>query len=239
MCYNYSLKAGGTALSRRFGKKAVPGIKPVLLASGFDHPQMPAVTREEIKLMRWGLIPSWIRDRDEALVIQNKTLNARCETVEAKPAFGEGFRNGRCLIPATGFFEWQHRGKNKVPFYISLKDEEIFSFAGIFTRFQPYGETEPVFTFSILTTEANPLMQIIHNTQKRMPLILPRESEEIWLNEQSDTAMLRKLFKPFDSARMQAYTVAKPGTAEDLLKHVPYSSPSLFGDDSEFLDRFQ
>ncbi len=239
MCYHYNLKSDGAALSRRFGKKAAPGIKPVPLAVGFEHPMMPVVTESEIRLMRWGLIPSWISNKEDADEIQNKTLNARSETVETKPAFSDSFLNRRCLIPATGFFEWQHRGKTKVPFFISLKGEEIFAFAGIFDCFHPYGEADPVFSFSILTTEANSLMQTIHNTQKRMPVILPKSNEELWLKSAGNSAELHELFKPFDTSAMQAHTVAKPGATDDLLKHVPYSAPSLFGEDSDFLDRFQ
>lgn len=239
MCYHYSLKADPAVLSQRYGQKMVKPFSPVSWVSGFTFPLMPVVAEGEIWLMRWGLIPSWIRSSAEADEIRTKTLNARSETLPSKPAFSESFLRRRCLIPATGFFEWQHRGSQKVPFFISVKSEPVFSFAGIFDSYYPEGAKQPVHTFSLLTTQANTLMEQIHNTKKRMPVILTRDAESVWLDASAVPDDLSVLFAPFDSSRMHAHTVAKPGSTEDVLKHVPYSAPSLFGEDSAFLDRFQ
>ncbi len=239
MCYHYSLRADSAVLAERYGKKVTENRLPVTYAAGFEHPSMPVVTTNEIRCMHWGLIPSWVRGRDAAMEIRTKTLNVRCETLASKPAFSESFLRRRCLIPATGFFEWQHRGSQKVPFFISVKSESVFSFAGIFDSHYPEGAKQPVHTFSLLTTQANTLMEQIHNTKKRMPVMLTREAESVWLDASTGPDDLSVLFAPFDSSRMQAHTVAKPGSTDDLLKYVPYSVPSLFGEDSAFLDRFQ
>ncbi len=111
-----------------------------------------------------------------------KTFNARSETVSSKPAFRECFSSRRCLVPVRGFFEWQHVGGRKIPWYITLRDEEIFSLAGIWDSWTMQGGMT-LETFSVVTTRANELMEEIHNTKKRMPVILPSSAEKIWLRE--------------------------------------------------------
>jgi putative SOS response-associated peptidase YedK len=239
MCYHYSLKADTTALSQRYGKKMTVPFSPVPWVSGFTFPLMPVVAEGEIRLMHWGLIPSWTRSSEEAKEIRTKTLNARSETLASKPSFSDSFLRRRCLIPATGFFEWQHRGNKSVPFFISLKRESLFSFAGIYDSYLPDSGEPPVFTFSLVTTHANLLMEKIHNTKQRMPVILNRESEELWLSSAAAPKSLSGLFHPYDSTMMQAHTVAAPGSHSEVTRHVPYASPSLFDSDSDFFDRFQ
>jgi putative SOS response-associated peptidase YedK len=239
MCYQYSLKADTLALSQHYGKKTTVPFSPDPLVSGFTFPLMPVVAEGEIRLMHWGLIPSWIRSSEEAKEIRTKTLNARCETLTSRPSFSDSFLHRRCLIPATGFFEWQHRGDHVVPFFISLKGQSVFSFAGIFDSYQPPGAEEAIRSFSLLTTRANSMMEQIHNAKKRMPVILTQDAEALWLNTSSEPDTLLSLFQPYEFSLMQAHTIAKPGTAHDVLKYVPYSAPSLFGEDSDFLDRFQ
>ncbi len=112
-----------------------------------------------------------------------KTFNARSETIDTKPAFRESFISRRCLVPVRGFFEWQHIGGRKIPWYISLRDEDIFSLAGIWDSWKMKGGVS-VNTFSVVTTRANELMSEIHNTKKRMPVILPAAAEKLWLKEE-------------------------------------------------------
>ncbi len=129
----------------------------------------------ELVLLKWGLIPSWSKDAK----IGQKLANARSETVAEKPSFRSAFKHRRCLIPASGFYEWQKRGTGrKQPFFISLRDGEPFSFAGLWECWHS-SEGEVVESCTILTTTANEVMQPIH---ERMPVILGPSAEEQWLD---------------------------------------------------------
>src|SRR5947207_270581 len=124
----------------------------------------------EARLLTWGLIPSWSKDG-------KGFINARAETLEDKPSFGESFRLRRCLIPADGFFEWKRAGREKVPFYIQAADETPLMFAGIWDRWRNRGEQ--VTSCAIITTPSNELITELHD---RMPAILPPEVQEAWLD---------------------------------------------------------
>ncbi len=148
---------------------------------------------------RWGLIPSWAKDSTFAA----KMINARAETITEKPSFRHAFKQQRCLVPADSFYEWQ-QDKVKAPFRIMMKDEELFAMAGIWESWiNPQGEE--VRTFSIVTTTANALMAPIH---ERMPVILTRENERIWLQE-NNISVLQSLLIPYDAERMKAYKIGR------------------------------
>ncbi len=154
----------------------------------------------ELVLLRWGLIPSWSKDDK----IANKLTNARAETVAEKPSFRSAFKSRRCIIPASGFFEWKRESKQKQPFYIHPRGEELFSFAALWeTWHDPEGEI--VESCAIITTEANELMQPIHD---RMPVILNWSGEEQWLDPETSKEDLRSLLVPFASDQMEAYPVS-------------------------------
>tara|TARA_B100000749_G_scaffold280060_1_gene274574 strand:+ start:534 stop:1211 length:678 start_codon:yes stop_codon:yes gene_type:complete len=153
------------------------------------------------ELMRWGLVPSWAKDPK----IGNRMINARSETLTEKPSFRTAFKRRRCLIPADGFYEWKREGKAKKPMLITANPGGLFAFAGLWETWkQPDGSW--LLTCAIITTSANEFMTSIHD---RMPVILPRESEALWLDpEEQDTAMLSELLLPYDSGRMEAYEVS-------------------------------
>jgi putative SOS response-associated peptidase YedK len=156
----------------------------------------------ELVLLKWGLIPSWSKDAK----IAPKLTNARAETVAEKPSFRSAFKSRRCLIPASGFYEWQKQTTSpKQPFFIHPRDdEELFSFAGLWeTWHDPEGEI--VESCCIITTEANELMRTIHD---RMPVILDSEGENEWLNPRSSPDSLRALLVPFAADQMEAYPVS-------------------------------
>jgi putative SOS response-associated peptidase YedK len=153
----------------------------------------------ELVLLKWGLIPSWSNDAK----IAYKLTNARAETVAEKPSFRSAFKQRRCIIPASGFYEWKREGKQKQPFYIHPRDDGIFSFAGLWeTWHDPEGEI--VESCAVITTEANELMRTIHD---RMPVILDWQGESAWLDRQTPVEDLRSLLAPLASEKMQAYTV--------------------------------
>lgn len=166
-------------------------------------------TRRRIGQLQWGLVPSWAKDASMA----GKMINARSETLESKPAYKIPFYRKRCLIPADGFYEWQKNEHGKQPFRIRLRDGGIFSMAGLYdTWVTPDGQKRS--TCTVITTEPNALMAPIHN---RMPAILRKEDEALWLRREDASAAgdaqamlqaLRELLRPFPASEMQAEPVS-------------------------------
>lgn len=177
--------------------------------SGFSHPQLPIVKADGIFLFEWGLIPSWVKDEATALDIRSKTLNAVGETVFDKPSYRKSIISRRCLLGVNGFFEWREFNKVKYPYLITLKKETIFSLGCIYDTWVDQSTGEIKNTFSILTTAANPLMEKIHNTKKRMPLIIKSEDEAAWVDPVLPVEQIKALITPFAAEDMQAITVSK------------------------------
>ncbi len=156
-----------------------------------------------IKLMRWGLVPFWAKDP----TIGNRLINARAETITEKASFKTPLKKNRCLVPASGFYEWKkdERIKTKIPIYFRLKNEEPFAFAGIWDDWKK-PEGDKLITFTIITTMANELMKPMHD---RMPVILHRTDESKWLDpELIDLDSLVTLLIPYPSDLMKAYEVS-------------------------------
>lgn len=165
---------------------------PIVVISGQGN--------RKVELMRWGLLPSWASDPKLA----NMMVNARAETINKKPSYAKPLKHQRCLIPASYFFEWKQTKEGKIPYLIKLKNDEIFAFAGVFDINEKV-EDRPLKTYTIITTEPNEMVGEIHN---RMPVILNRASEKIWLDPQiEDTEKLMGLLKPFPANLMEAYPV--------------------------------
>lgn len=159
------------------------------------------ITNRESRVMsylKWGLVPFWAKE----ISIGNKMINTRAETILEKPSFRNSFRHRRCLVPADGFYEWK-KEKIKVPHRILLKSGEPFAMAGIWDIWKNADGAE-LRTFSIITTSPNELMAGIHD---RMPVILPRETEKMWL-EESDERALYELLKPYPAGEMKAYRIS-------------------------------
>jgi putative SOS response-associated peptidase YedK len=219
MCFFYALSKTAQGLANRYQLDAgvdwllEAGLStPKYYVSGFDFPQMPVLTNEDpdrFQVFAWGLIPSWVKTPTQAAQLRSKTLNARAETALEKPAFRQAIRQRRCLVPADGFYEWRTFNGKKYPYYISLKGRAVFSFAGIWAEWVNPATGEIVKTYSILTTQANPLLAKVHNTKKRMPVILPREEERIWLRDGLSASKLQSLMKPFPAEQMKAYTISR------------------------------
>lgn len=166
---------------------------------------LPVVTGETpvtLSIFRWGLIPFWAKDAS----IGSKLINARAETITEKASFKHAFVRRRCLVPADAFYEWKkmESGKLKIPYRIFLKDVPLFSMAGLWDQWKsPDGQI--VRTFTILTTTPNELMAEIHD---RMPVILTKEDEKLWLKS-ADQAQLQELLKPFPAAGMDVYRISE------------------------------
>ncbi len=155
----------------------------------------------EAARMRWGLIPSWAKDTKLAASM----INARAETVAEKPAFRAAFKRRRCLVPVSGFYEWQRDGKTKVPYLISLCREKLFAFAGLWEKWKsPEGEL--IESCTVLTTSPNELMATIHD---RMPVILKPSDYGAWLDPQlEDASALSKLLASYPSDEMRVEQVS-------------------------------
>jgi putative SOS response-associated peptidase YedK len=183
MCFHSKLSKKAQALQNRFKAKFenVDILLPEVY-NAFQYPQTPVITNKEadkIQFFKWGLIPNWAKDD----TIKKMTLNARIETIAEKPAFKGSIKN-RCLILADGFYEWQWldpKGKNKQKYLITLPEDEAFAFAGLWSEWIDKSTGELIKTYTILTTEANELMSKIHNSKKRMPVILSKKTEIEWL----------------------------------------------------------
>jgi len=166
---------------------------------------VPAVRWEQdgptLVNLRWGLIPSWAKDPS----IGNRMVNARAESLAAKPAFRTAFQRRRCLIPADGFYEWQTRAgqKQKQPHLIYLKNDRPFAFAGIWDRWETPNET--IESFSIITTQANSLIKPIHD---RMPVILTGKNLDLWIRPIARETELTSLLVSYDATAMTHYPVS-------------------------------
>ena len=153
-------------------------------------------------MMKWGLVPFWAKDPK----IGNRLINARAETIATKPAFRTSFKRKRCLVPATGFYEWKKSKNGKIPYYFHMKDDSFFAFAGLYDRWtDPDGKD--LHTFTIITTTANTIMENIHN---RMPAILNASDEDLWLsNEPLSETDSGRLLVPYNSRALEAFEVSK------------------------------
>lgn len=214
MCFHNSMRKKIKALARRYNRQltiveiADKIIQEQYHVSAFTNPEYPVVTIDPyIQVYNWGLIPFWVKSAKNAEEIRKKTYNARSESIFEKPSFRSSIKNFRCLVPSTGWFDWRHINGKKIPYFIYLKNEEIFSMAGIWSKWSNPVSGHALYTFSILTTQANQLMSYIHNTNYRMPVILPKEEEEKWLYPQLKESEISAMLKPYEDDLMDAYRI--------------------------------
>jgi putative SOS response-associated peptidase YedK len=165
--------------------------------------QMVPVVRErdgkrELALLRWGLIPSWAKEAS----IAYKMINARAEKVAAAPSYRAAFKARRCIIPASGFYEWQQREKGKQPFLIQAKDGGLLSLAGLWERWEQ--GAEPIETFTIITTTPNELMAPIHD---RMPVILEPDAFDAWLAPGA-SPIAEALLQPYPADKLEVCPIS-------------------------------
>ncbi|MBN1495418.1 MAG: SOS response-associated peptidase, partial [Spirochaetes bacterium] len=149
---------------------------------------------------KWGLVPAWAKDPS----IGQKMINARGETVSQKPSFRKAFKLRRCLIVASGFYEWKGEGKIKIPYYIRLASNQPFGFAGLYETWISREGME-LHSCTIITTEANDVMKPIHD---RMPVIIPRRKEDLWISSATSPDEAQGLLMPYQDEEMTAYPVS-------------------------------
>lgn len=226
MCYRNTLSIDAISLQNRYSARLEEpeSFAPVYHASAFGFPALPIVTDKEPALLQqftWGLIPFWVRTREEAFKARAGTINAKSETAFEKPSFKNSMQSKRCLVPSTGFFEFHTYKSKKYPFFITLTVADIFSLAGLWDSWTDRETGEILSTFSVLTVAANPLMAKIHNEKKRMPVILPAEQEKSWLDDGLSKEEILALCAPFDENRMKARTVSRRLTSRTQDSNVP------------------
>lgn len=207
MCGRYALYGPTSRLKEQFGAsidEMPPDYGPRYNAAPM---QMLPVVRERpngervVHLLRWGLIPSWSKDES----IATKLINARGETVAEKPSFRSAYKGRRCIVPASGFYEWKAITGGKQPYYIHSANDELFGFAGLWERWtKPDGE--PLDTFTVVTTDANDVMKPLHD---RMPVILLPEDYGLWLAKGTESELVRQLILPFPSSTLRIHPVSK------------------------------
>jgi putative SOS response-associated peptidase YedK len=195
------------------------------IAPGSTNPVIVAHERAEAVMMQWGLVPHWSKDvavwpslfrlpvmwgqlvphSAKDILPTHRPFNARAENLTENKMFRELLRGNRCLVPASGFFEWKHEGGRKVPFYIHVKDDPVFGFAGLYDIWHnPAGVM--LHTYAIITTTANELMAPIHD---RMPVILKQDDEMRWLSRDVLPAdELQRILASYPAEGMEAYPVS-------------------------------
>jgi putative SOS response-associated peptidase YedK len=198
MCSRYFLDADGNIIAFTFRVPPNDRLRKRFNIAPTQQAPVVRLDREgnrEIAELRWGLVPFWAKD----VKIGTTMINARSEGIESKPAFREAVKARRCVVPATGFFEWQGEPGRKQPYAITIPGMPLFGFAALWERWKPPGAApdgdriehrEPVETFTIVTTDANESIARIHD---RMPVILPMDAIDTWLTGpfEAASALLR------------------------------------------------
>jgi len=207
-------------LRERFGLPAGPAVAPRYnVAPGQEVPVILGGEGNRLVPMAWGLIPSFGKDPAAG----RPAINARAETLLGKPYFRDAVQRGRCLVPASGFYEWKREGGRRLPFYIRLSGVPLFSFAGLCEAWRDPGGRE-LRTFAIITTVPNRLIAPLHD---RMPAILPREKEAAWIRPGPvGSAELGDLLGPYPAGEMEAFPVSgkvndPENEGPDLIRPLP------------------
>lgn len=220
MCGRFALHAHPEVVALQFGLDGPPAFAPrynVCPGSEVLAVREDKAGGRRALALRWGLVPHWAKDP----ALGNKLANARGESLEDRPAFRDAFLSWRCLVPASGYYEWQAAGRAKRPWFVRPSDAPLFGLAGITALW--HGPQGPVHSVALITTAANALAARIHD---RMPLILAPEDYAAWLAPgNSDGRALKSLVRPYGAERMSAHPVSprvntpehdEPGLVEPL-----------------------
>ncbi|HYX09675.1 MAG TPA: SOS response-associated peptidase [Bacteroidales bacterium] len=209
MCGRYTIYDEATDLeylSEYFGLQKVAVDKIPARYNASPSQSLPVIFENHrtgdriLNAFRWGLIPSWAKD----INIGYKMINARSESLSEKTSYKGPFKHQRCLIPASGFYEWD-KTKEKMPHYFKLKDSPIMSFAGLYERWKsPNGD---IWSYTIITTDANDL---VAKTHPRMPAIIHPKEFDFWLDpDNQNTEELSGFLKPYPANEFETWTVSR------------------------------
>lgn len=215
MCGRFVSSIPADELKKIFDLVETPQLEP---RYNVAPTQLTAVVRNQgernrLDLLKWGLVPGWSKD----LSFGSHLINARSETVAEKPAFRHAIKYRRCIIPASGFYEWSHSGSLKQPYYIRMADHSPMCLAGLWEMWKAPDGNE-LETFTILTTAANGAVAPIHD---RMPVILPPDTFPLWLSHNMhDPQLLQPFYQPIPADQVTAYKVP------DLVNNPRFDSPA-------------
>lgn len=205
MCGRYTLTHPKNLSERFETSNSVSFEKSYNISPGTINPVVTRNSPNKLELMKWGLVPFWAKDGK----IGYKMINARSEDIEKKPSFRKPIRSSRCLVPSDGFYEWKKvnlEGKEeKIPWFIGLKNQKLFAFAGIYDIWKD-AEGKEIKTYSIITTSPNKTLKNIHN---RMPVVLKEKDGDSWLNSKAPLEKILPLLKPFPDKEMVSYPVSR------------------------------
>ena len=209
MCGRYTVAVSAKELWEELGLEGEPPSDLEPRYNVAPSQEVPAVVdRDPTKLtnLRWGLVPFWAKDPS----IGHKMINARAEGIEKKPAFRHAFEKRRCLIPASGFYEWERRGGTgkkgvKQPHYITLESGRPLTFAGVWEVWRD-ADGKRIASCAIVTTDAKGEIGKIHD---RMPVILPPDAREVWLDREASQEDLIALLRPFPASKLAHHPVSK------------------------------
>lgn len=210
MCGRYFLTAPGEVLADLFElpPEAVADCRQLAPRYNIAPTQQVPIVRQtadgprELAMVRWGLIPHWAKEK----AIGNKLINARGETLAEKPTFRDAFKRRRCLIPASGFYEWKKQGATKQPYVLRLRSGEPFALAGLWSSWSDPEIGLPLETCTIITTTPNEVASIVHD---RMPVILDRTKYALWLDSGEPASSFTELFHPYPASEMEAFPVSR------------------------------
>ena len=216
MCGRFTLHTPTASVASLFRQLTMPQLNPSYNIAPTHQVASVRFSAEqnapEFAKLRWGLLPGWAND----IRMAARMINARSETIHEKPAFRSAFQQRRCLILADGFYEWRATPDGKEPVYITLKSDAPFCFAGLWEQ-NSNVDTEPLETCTIITTTANDLLAPLH---ERMPVILPSEKQEAWLDPKfQNSGVLRSFLTPLASDQMHFHTVSRS------VNRVAYNQP--------------
>lgn len=203
MCGRFTLISSDEKIKAQFDLSDLPPILPQYNIA----PSLPVLSIVEVEkqnhavLFRWGLIPYWTKDKR----IGNGLANARAETVQAKPAFRNAFKSRRCLIVMSGFFEWRQEGAIKQPYYIKRQDDNLLAIAALWESWQSADGVETIQSCCLITTYANEILSPIHD---RMPVILGKKAQALWLNPKTSAGEASNLLTPFDGSELEFFPVS-------------------------------
>ncbi|NLY25369.1 MAG: SOS response-associated peptidase [Bacteroidales bacterium] len=226
MCFTVSVEKKAKEAIREYLKSNAGVQMPIdfneelYLVSGFSHPLLHIIREGAITLSEWGLIPSFAVE-ENAGDLQKMTLNARADTIYRKPSYKESIVTRRCILVVDGFFEWRHENNRKYPYYIYPKDETVFYLGCIYNSWVNKVTGQVRDTFSIITTDANPLMEMIHNTKKRMPLILHKEDLAAWINPATPKTAVDRLMVTYPESGMSTHTISSDAGNPRKNRNIP------------------
>jgi putative SOS response-associated peptidase YedK len=231
MCGRYALSAAISDIAQEFSTNSAPELS--LPADWNIKPtnDVYIIKNQAIEIASWGMIAHWSKSDDEAVKSQSSAINARSESVHEKPTFKSAFRSNRCLLPATGYYEWASelgKYKTKQPIYISRDDKKLLAFTGIFQSWtSPSGRV--IQSVSIITRQAVGQLALVHS---RMPVFLPRDRWADWMNPKiNDVAKIRSLMDiPNPDANLGFHPVSSAvnsitGSGPELIEPIELGEP--------------